>query len=135
MAELQFRTKVAAAIVRAKTVLENDRNPRLAEEVSHSYGDKYVLSEHAGNTALAATLAALEHMVGFNAAALARAVAWVRAGRSVTLRLKAEEQCAYDREEKRDEEHSTSHELKIGTFKRTEKVRRCAFMRASVSDE
>lgn len=121
-AELEFRKRVDEALARAARVLENERNPKLAEGVPHSYADKYLLAEHVTGVAMAATMAALESMVGLDTQKLKQLLAWQRSGRSVTLRLKGEERTEYDREEKRDEEHSTSHELKIGTFKRVDKT-------------
>ena len=65
-------------------------------EVAHGYEDKYGLAEFLTNTALAGQLNALE-AVGLTEARLAGLAGWVREGGSVTLRLRAEERCKFER--------------------------------------
>jgi hypothetical protein len=57
---------------------------------------------------LAAQLNVLEQ-VGLNSRVLRQVRGWVKEGRSVTLRLKAEERCVFAREEKREEDSKTKH--------------------------
>jgi hypothetical protein len=42
--ESAFRNRVSIALQELKTVLENNRNPVLAESVPHAYNDKYLLA-------------------------------------------------------------------------------------------
>ena len=43
--EASFRAQVDKALKAAKTVLDVNRTPELAEDVGHSYADKYTLVE------------------------------------------------------------------------------------------
>ena len=83
------------------------RDQAILEEIQHKYEDKYFLAETLTNTALAAQVNVLE-MFGINPKTLKQLKEWSE-DRSVTLRLKAEEKCAFDREEKREEEAPTKH--------------------------
>ncbi len=83
------------------------------------YQDKYVLSESLSNMSLAATLNALE-LLGINVKTLKTIREWARE-RSVTLRLKAEEHCDFDRETKREVE-SSAYVRDYGVGKITDKV-------------
>jgi hypothetical protein len=42
--ESAFKHRVSIALQELKTVLENTRNPVLAESVPHAYNDKYLLT-------------------------------------------------------------------------------------------
>ena len=84
------------------------------------YADKYLLAESLGNMSLAATLNALE-LLGVNPQSLKKMRAWVAEGLSVTLRLKAEERCVFDRETTREVDSSV-YERDYGVGKITDKV-------------
>ena len=51
--EQRFQQQVQAALKQVATVLENNRNPRVAADVPHKYDDKYLLGEFLTNIALA----------------------------------------------------------------------------------
>jgi hypothetical protein len=114
--EYGFRRKVDSALGQVATILANTRNPTYAADVPHKYGDKYGLAEFIVNSAVAADLTVLE-LLGLTADGLKTLVDWAKK-RSVTLRLKAEERCEFDREEKRKVESSTEHvtEVKSSVF-------------------
>ncbi len=86
----------------------------------HRYEDKYWLAEFLTKTGLVAQLQCLEQL-GINAKSLRQIKEWSRE-RSVTLRLKAEEKCVFDREEKREEEAATKHVRDYGVGKIVDKV-------------
>jgi hypothetical protein len=49
-ADSNFRARVDSALVHARRVLENTRNPTYAGDVSHQYSDKYLLTGNMLNT-------------------------------------------------------------------------------------
>lgn len=91
--ESRFRQQLDAALREIRTVLDNERNPQAPEDVPHSYADKYILVEHATNTALAASLNALE-VLGLTSESLSNLQEWATT-RSVTLSLASEESCKF----------------------------------------
>ncbi|MBL9103130.1 MAG: hypothetical protein JNL82_19445 [Myxococcales bacterium] len=123
--EYEFRSRVDAALQRIRTVLDNTRNPQYPADVPHKYDDKYLLAEFLTRVSIAAILQALA-TVGFTGQKLAQAREWART-RSVTLRLNAQEDCKYLREETRKVQ--SAHEIVTettgffgGTKTKTEKV-------------
>lgn len=97
--EQDFRAKVDAALERIRTILENTRNPRYPADVPHRYDDKYLLAEFVAGVSMASLLQCLE-LVGLSAEGLASLREWAKT-RSVTLRLAAQEDCRFLREETR----------------------------------
>src|SRR5262245_15138244 len=97
--ESELRSKVDAALLRVRTILENTRNPQYADDVPHVYDDKYLLAEFLGRTTVAALLQSLA-TIGLAPPKLAKLRAWAET-RSVSLRLKAREDCKFLREETR----------------------------------
>ena len=63
--EQRFLARVELATTRAKQILENHRAPRLAENVEHSYDDKYQLAEFLTNVSASSLLQMLEPL-GFS---------------------------------------------------------------------
>jgi hypothetical protein len=123
--DYQFRQKVDRALNKVKTILHNARNPEYAADVPHSYDDKFGLAEFLTNAALAAESNVLEAL-GLTEKNLKKMVEWAKS-RSVTLRLKATESWAFDREETRKVESSTEYVTEysssvFGSSKRTDKV-------------
>jgi hypothetical protein len=123
--EDRFRNQVNKALQSVRTILENARKPDFADSVPHSYSDKYFLAEFLTNAALAAKLNVLE-LLGLTEKSLKKIIGWAQS-RSVTIRLKAEERCVFDREETRKVESVTEHVTEVkgsifGNSKRTEKV-------------
>ncbi|MCW5801810.1 MAG: hypothetical protein KIT31_05440 [Deltaproteobacteria bacterium] len=122
--EIAFRTRVDAALQRIRTVLDNTRNPQYPADVPHRYDDKYLLAELVTRVATASVLQCLE-VVGVTAAQLVELQAWAKT-RSVTLRLTAQEECRFVREDKRKiesaEERVTETRGILGTKTKTEKV-------------
>lgn len=120
--EQRFRRRMDRALEKAKHVLDVNRKPQYAADVPHRYGDKYLLAESVVNLAVSAQVTALETL-GLTGETLAKVHAWVQKGQTVTLRLKAEHQCEFDRKETREEEGNTEVVTKlVGVFKRTDKV-------------
>lgn len=95
--EQQFRATIVAALGRIRTLLENTRNPQHPADVPHAYDDKYLLAEFATQVSVAALLQCLE-VVGLSEEGCATLRAWGET-RSVTLRLEAQEDCRFLREE------------------------------------
>lgn len=123
--ESEFKSRVAAALRRIRTVLDNTRNPKFAADVPHQYDDKYLLAEFLTRVAVAAALQSLEG-VGLSAQKLAQLREWART-RSVTLRLAAQEDCRFLREETRKVESATEIVTETkgflgGTKTKTEKL-------------
>jgi hypothetical protein len=123
--EHELRSRVDAALRRIRTVLDNTRNPQYPADVPHKYDDKYLLAEFLTRVSVAAVLQSLES-VGLTPQKLGQLREWART-RSVTLRLAAQEDCKFLREETRkvDSGQEIVTETKGflgGTKTRTEKV-------------
>jgi hypothetical protein len=97
--ETELRSRVDAALRRIRTVLDNTRNPQYPADVPHQYDDKYLLAEFLTRISVAAALQTLSSF-GLTAEKLAQLREWART-RSVTLRLVAQEDCKFLREETR----------------------------------
>src|SRR5690242_19034680 len=106
--EHRFRQQVDAALQRIRTVLETTRAPQYPAEVPHRYDDKYGLAEFLTNTSIAAQLNCLD-LLGANDKYLRTLKQWVAQNRSVTLRLKSEERCHFDRETTRKVESASQY--------------------------
>ena len=120
--EQRFRRQVDKALAKAETVLDVQRAPRYPTDVAHTFGDKYLLAESVVNLAIAAEVTALQAL-GLSDDGLMKALSWADKGQAVTLRLKSEHRCEYDREESREEEGNTEVVTKlVGVFKRSDKV-------------
>ena len=109
--ESRFRSQVDSALKSVRTVLENTRRPQYPADVPHQYDDKYSLAEFVTNTALASQLNCLEAL-GLEEKGLRQLLKWAQT-RSVTLRLKSEERCNYDREETRKVTSPTEHVTEV----------------------
>lgn len=97
--ETELRSRVDAALRRIRTVLDNTRNPQYPADVPHQYDDKYLLAEFLTRISVAAALQTLGSF-GLTAEKLAQLRELART-RSVTLRLVAQEDCKFLREETR----------------------------------
>ena len=71
------------------------RNPRLAEDVEHSYGNKYDLADFVTNAAIIAILNVLEDELGLTKEVLQS----IDKSKSTTLRFQAESSCEFVKEE------------------------------------
>ena len=103
----QYERQIAAALARARALLDREKHPELASAVPHAYEDKYRLAENAVNAALAShcrSLLAGGLATPAQLAALARAA---RAGERVVLRYRSEERCGYAGARAREEEAPT----------------------------
>ena len=122
--ESAFTARVDAALRRIRTVLDNSRNPQYPADVPHRYDDKYLLAELVTRVSVASVLQCLE-VIGMTAAQLALLRGWAKE-RSVTIRLTAQEDCRFVREEKRKVESATEHVTEVrgllGKTTRTDKV-------------
>ncbi|MCC7537080.1 MAG: hypothetical protein IT379_12740 [Deltaproteobacteria bacterium] len=120
----EFRARVDAAMTRVRAVLDATRNPQHPADVPHRYDDKYLLADFLARTSMAAMVQCLE-VIGLSAEALAQLREWAKS-RSVTLRLKAQEDCTYLREETRKVESAQAQVTEtrgiLGTTKKTEKI-------------
>ena len=66
-------------------------------DISHRYDDKFALVEHVTASTTSSWLHALEQL-GADTKIMQTALDWCRGGKSVTLRLKAQERCKFNRE-------------------------------------
>lgn len=123
--EAEFARKMDAALARVRTVLDRTRDPRSPADVPHTYGDKFLLAEFLGRATVASLLLCLENL-GLSEDGLAKLWGWA-ATRSVTLRLRSREECAFVREVTRKVEGPEEHVTEVRSFlggktTRTEKV-------------
>lgn len=109
----RFRTQVDNALKTVKTILDTTRAPQYPANVPHQYVDKYLLAEYLTNTSLASILNCLEAM-GLSEKKLLVLVKWAKT-RSVSIRLKAEERCSYDREETKKVTSPVEHVREVST--------------------
>ena len=105
--EAEFGRKLDAALAKVRTILDRTRDPRSPTDVPHSYDDKFLLAEFLGRASVASLMLCLE-TVGLDEAGAAKLREWA-ATRSVTVRLKAHEECTFVREVTRKVEGA--HEL------------------------
>ena len=75
-------------------ILELHRNPRLAGDVDHAYGDKYTLVDQMTNTALIGQVNALS-LVGLTASVLKS----IDKSKTATLRFQASDSCSFLKEQ------------------------------------
>jgi hypothetical protein len=117
--ESELRAKVDAALLRIRTLLDNTRNPQYPADVPHKYDDKYHLVEYLGRVTIASLLQCLQN-IGLSSEDLPR-LRDAATTRAVTLRLKAEENCRFLREETRKVESAQEivTETKKGSSKTT----------------
>jgi hypothetical protein len=112
--EAEFLAKVDAALLRVRMLLDTARNnPQVPTEVPHAYDDKYRLAEFLTRASGAALLQCLRNL-GLAADALPRLRDWATT-RTVSLRLRAEEQCTYLREQTRKVESPQQHVTEVSS--------------------
>ncbi len=112
--EAEFLAKVDAALQRVRMLLDTARNsPQVPTEVPHAYDDKYRLAEFLTRASAAALLQGL-HNLGLAADDLPRLRDWATT-RTVTLRLRASEECTYLREETRKVESAHQHVTEVAS--------------------
>jgi hypothetical protein len=123
--ENAFKGRVDAALRRIRAVLDNTRNPQYPADVPHRYDDKYLLAELVTRTAIASFVQCLE-LIGLTADQLAQLQGWAKT-RAVTLRLVAQEDCRFLRDETRkvesaEERVTETRGILGGKSTKTEKV-------------
>lgn len=110
-------------MVHVQTVLDNTRQPRLAEDEVHTYDDKYALAEFLTNTSIASQMNALERL-GLDPEKIMIVMGWVHPhsssstrSHSVTLRFIAEDTCQFMMEQEVDMNMgiTVSHEIEKTT--------------------
>ena len=119
-----MKVRLASAMTDVRKVLDQSRDPHCASEVSHEYGDKYLLAEFLTGSAISSSLSSLQ-MLGLNGDKLKTATEWAKT-HTVTLAMGRVETCTFDKEVTRKQESDTKHvkEVKraIGTSTVTSKV-------------
>ncbi len=103
--ETQFKARVNSALVQARTILDNTRNPQYPADVPHEYEDKYFLAQSLTNNTISTLLALLEQL-GITEKHLGQLKDWAKT-RSVTIRFKSEEKCKFLRKAVREVESDT----------------------------
>ena len=98
--EYRFKRQVDKALDRVKTTLDVNRNPQYPADVNHTYNDKYLLSSFLANSAISSLFSSFE-AIGLNEKAFIQLKEWSQ-NRSVTLRLRSNEECKFLREETRE---------------------------------
>eukprot|EP00548_Thalassiothrix_antarctica_P002812 CAMPEP_0194134468 /NCGR_PEP_ID=MMETSP0152-20130528/4546_1 /TAXON_ID=1049557 /ORGANISM="Thalassiothrix antarctica, Strain L6-D1" /LENGTH=1063 /DNA_ID=CAMNT_0038830223 /DNA_START=66 /DNA_END=3257 /DNA_ORIENTATION=+ len=97
--EKQFHGLVNKALQSVRKILDVNRNPRIAEDMNHTYDDKYALVEFLTNTAIAAQINILERM-GLSETKLKRLIEIVQnENRTITLCFEAEDSCMFLKEQ------------------------------------
>eukprot|EP00418_Pyrodinium_bahamense_P095920 CAMPEP_0179039872 /NCGR_PEP_ID=MMETSP0796-20121207/15359_1 /TAXON_ID=73915 /ORGANISM="Pyrodinium bahamense, Strain pbaha01" /LENGTH=936 /DNA_ID=CAMNT_0020736207 /DNA_START=64 /DNA_END=2874 /DNA_ORIENTATION=- len=114
LAVAQFASRLQRALEQVRIILNSAKAPCFAGEVHHQYEDKYLLAECLTNTAAASQLNCLSNL-GLSADQVRQLRDWAKTS-NVSLRLRAEERCNFDREETREVESPTQRveELSIG---------------------
>ena len=102
----RFHNQVSSAMTRIRQILENTRNPQLAENVGHSWQDKYSLAEYLANSALRAILDCLD-LIEIDVTTSKKLKDWSKE-KSVSLRLRGEETCEFIKETTREVETVTN---------------------------
>jgi hypothetical protein len=113
-----------------QSVLDHTRQPQLAENVDHTYDDKYALIEFLTNTSIAAQMNALERL-GLHQEHIIQVMGWVhgtssststsnngpssKPNRSVTLRFVAEDTCQFMMEQEVDMNVGITHDIEKTT--------------------
>src|SRR3989338_1353689 len=96
----EFRRKVADALETVRRVLDTSRHPELADEVKHTYSDKFGLVEQVSSSWIAVLLQWLRQL-GVSSDLLELAKGWsARKKKSVSLRFEARETCSFKYSEK-----------------------------------
>jgi hypothetical protein len=111
---VRFQRQVEKSLAVVKKLLQTTRNPQCADNVQHSYNDKFSLAEMLSNSAIASCFSLLETL-GFTGAQIKQMITWSKE-RTVNLRFSSEEKCSYLRELKRKVEIS-SHKILFGLMK------------------
>ena len=112
--EIRFKTRVNNALIKVRTILDNTRTPQFAADVAHEYEDKYLLAEFIVNSTIAAQINSLMAL-GVNEKQLIQMKQWAKT-KSVTLRLKAEENCVFIRKTEREVQSDTKSVSKSTLF-------------------
>ena len=107
-AEGVFQNKVDEVLKTVRTVLSTEKNPTRPADCAHTYDDKYQIVERGVRAGVASFLNAFD-LLGANADAFDKMMAWTLARRSVTLRLQSEETCTFIKKASRDVESATKH--------------------------
>uniref|UniRef100_A0A7S2RJ65 Uncharacterized protein n=1 Tax=Mucochytrium quahogii TaxID=96639 RepID=A0A7S2RJ65_9STRA len=117
----RFRNEMEKALVTVRKIVGAEKEPVYPSELSHEYGDKYLLVERAANSSLMACMTSLE-MFGLSKEQLGMLKNWAKSGKTVTLVLTREETSEFDRKEEVKQDGKTT---KVSTFmgvKHTEKI-------------
>jgi len=94
-----FRQRVSSALTTVRRILETTRSPILAiDHDDHSYEDKYALAESVTNSAIAASVNALDRIGLDNSKLYVLRSAAVDRNESVTLRFESKETCDFVKE-------------------------------------
>ncbi|KAI8898224.1 hypothetical protein BC833DRAFT_620541, partial [Globomyces pollinis-pini] len=102
--EYQFKEKMARAMEHAKLVLENTRNPQLAEDVPHHYQDKFLLTEYMANVSIASQWICLVRM-GLTPDHLVQiSKSYNSVDHTISLSFESQETCKFIRKDVRLEE-------------------------------
>eukprot|EP01060_Flectonema_neradi_P028022 TRINITY_DN376_c0_g1_i1.p1 TRINITY_DN376_c0_g1~~TRINITY_DN376_c0_g1_i1.p1 ORF type:complete len:897 (+),score=225.27 TRINITY_DN376_c0_g1_i1:77-2767(+) len=109
--QLAFKQKLSNGLSAVERVLGTARNPRMADEVEHSYDDKYLLTEFVTGGGLGAVMTDLE-VLGLTGDKIQEVLSKAQ-NRSITLRFDAETTCDFVKKETREVEDPTSHETEV----------------------
>jgi hypothetical protein len=92
--DVVFKQRVSKALEDVDRILELDRNPRLAEDVSHDYTDKYALANTLTSTAIIAEVNVLDRL-GLTNEILQK----IDKTKATTLRFQAFDSCQFVKEQ------------------------------------
>jgi hypothetical protein len=92
--DVVFNEQVAKALRDVDRILDLDRNPRLAEDVSHVYTDKYALANTLTNTAIIAQINVLDRL-----GLTKDVIQTLDSTKATTLRFQASDSCEFVKEQ------------------------------------
>lgn len=108
-----FEDRIQKALTHVKKVLEATKHPTFAEDVHHTYQDKYSLAEFLTSQAIASKRTCLSVLSkGVLDVQMQQLHAWASTN-CVTLRFQSSEYCSFDRKVERDVEHPTKQVTSI----------------------
>ena len=95
--ESRFRNQVQSAIYEARKVLDNARQPVLADTVSHVYNDKFTCAENIVNSTIAITSHSLREL-GISSSEFSKLYDWAKT-KNISIEFYAEEKTTFNRME------------------------------------
>ena len=113
-----FKVKIKSALSKVRQLLHEEKEPKIPDEVDHSYEDKYRLAEMLTSAAVSSGVQSLESL-GFSIESIAKMGEWAKTG-SVTIKCSTNDTVTFIEEKKIKMQSSESFVTK-GIFSSSEK--------------